>query len=107
MTILAVQPVGHQAEKNLVGYELALVHVLGRLGAEGGPTRLMVAKDVAGRDLRHAVASDDLSGLRPLTCARRAKQDDGADGFASCCHALPGATAFDSAGAWGKAFVVA
>jgi len=46
MTVFAMEPVGHQAEKYLVGNQLALVHVLGRLGPEGGSARLMVAQDV-------------------------------------------------------------
>src|SRR3712207_2683957 len=70
------EPVLHHGHGDLVGHQVAGVHVGLGLLAELGPTAHVGSEDVARGDGGYAeLARDDL-GLRPLACPRRTEQHD-------------------------------
>ena len=70
------QGVLDQVDDQLIGDELALVHVLLGLLAERGPVLAGLPEDVAGRDLLSAVALEQTLRLRALSGARGSDEDD-------------------------------
>ena len=64
------------ADDDVIGHELAGVHVAGRLAAERGAGLVGVAQHLAGREMGDAEIVLQPLGLRPLSRAGRTKEHD-------------------------------
>ena len=73
--VVLLQALGGHRDDQIVGHEVAGVHVALRLLAELGPFLDVRAQHVAGRDERQLEVGPQAIGLRPLARAGRAEQD--------------------------------
>ena len=69
------EPITHHRNCDLVGYQVAGVHVLLRELAQLGPARNIRTENVAGRDLRNRKSIGDEFSLRTLTRPWRAHEN--------------------------------
>ena len=75
LAVRLLEPVGDDADDDLVGDELARIHHRLGLHADRRAGRHRGAQHVAGRELRNAVLRDDARGLSALARPRRPQED--------------------------------
>ena len=69
-------PVGDDADDDVVGDKIAPIHDLLGLDADGRPGRHRCTEHVAGRELGYAQPLDQAHGLRALSGPRRSQQNN-------------------------------
>ena len=85
-TLTLAQPLFQHAHDDVVGNEIALVHVTLRLEAERRLASHLLAQNVPGRDGRQPQPFLEQRGLRAFSCSRRSHENE-IQPLSSCARA--------------------